>query len=540
MNAQSSRTDLTPDRPAPASGKIAGCAGAAGVDLNEQAHKEHAGALLGLALQSGARWAELKASFGLSDLWPEHAAAVRDVWQRDLPPEAVPLGAVSPEGMPTAVELVDRAPMPAAWAYHAGELRKVLAAREARLAVLGALDRMKGCGPDATATEAAALRDRLAVIDSGAKTSDALLTVGEILDNPPPPRKWILGGVVAQGSLFSLCGMAGTGKTRILADMAVAWATGAGQWGGLYTCPDPLRVLFISPESSPHRIHADLSAMVADLSEDERAAVGERIAYYRAPGRVCDFTAPGTLAAIRRAVSAHRADVVAFDPLNEFSSGDLNADADMREAIARITGAAWGGNPEAAVCIVHHGRTGGKAAAAAVGWERGSFGRNSKALYAAVRCQLNVAPMDPEGHEGVVLACGKSNDARPFATRGLRLDERTMRYRHDPTFDLGKWQQDAEGVKTGRPAKPPVESYSEQAVNILLNGGAMSAPLFMAKLHTITGGRDRGRQLRDILLAEGKVVKREKRGRATHEAVYGTPEQVKALADSDASEAQND
>ena len=50
------------------------------------------------------------------------------------------------------------------------------------------------------------------------------------------------------------------------------------------------------------------------------------------------------------------------------------------------------GDPQRIPVILHHALTGKSGAARATGFDRGSFGRNSKVLLGWVRSQINVAP----------------------------------------------------------------------------------------------------------------------------------------------------
>ncbi len=124
-----------------------------------------------------------------------------------------------------------------------------------------------------------------------------------------------------------------------------------------------------------------------------------------------------------------------FDPLNTFTSLDLNSDKDMRQVVAAITGLVKRGNPNRVPIIVHHSLTGKAGAARAVGWDKSSYGRNSKVLQAWTRAQINLAPRDPNKPELLVLSCGKNNNGKPFADMGIRFDEGSGLYVVDHDFD---------------------------------------------------------------------------------------------------------
>ena len=94
-------------------------------------------------------------------------------------------------------------------------------------------------------------------------------------------------------------------------------------------------------------------------------------------------------------------------------------------AIGRITRQ---GDPQRIPLIVHHALTGKSGAARATGFDRGSFGRNSKVLLSWTRAQINLAPYDSDNNEVLVVASGKANNSEEFQPFGVRLDPETMTY----------------------------------------------------------------------------------------------------------------
>ena len=117
--------------------------------------------------------------------------------------------------------------------------------------------------------------------------------------------------------------------------------------------------------------------------------------------------------------------------------------------------------------IVHHGRTGRTAASAAIGWDRGAFARGSKALHASVRAALNIAPGAGDDPASLVVACGKSNDARPFDPFAVRLDDASMTYKPDKDFDLETWRDEV--GQSGR--RGPRGITPREVVAALRDGG---------------------------------------------------------------------
>jgi hypothetical protein len=99
------------------------------------------------------------------------------------------------------------------------------------------------------------------------------------------------------------------------------------------------------------------------------------------------------------------------------------------------------GNPARVPFVVHHSLTGKAGASKAVGWDRGSYGRNSKVLHAWVRSQWNLAPADPDDESKLILACGKNNNGKPFGEIGVVYDEEVGVYRIDGDFDAERYRE---------------------------------------------------------------------------------------------------
>lgn len=171
--------------------------------------------------------------------------------------------------------------------------------------------------------------------------------------------------------------------------------------------------------------------------------------------------------------------------------GDINKDADVRHTLRELTKVCRRFDPTTAIVIVHHGRTGRQNIAQAVGWDKGNFGLGSKALYSGTRSQINIAPADPNDHARIVVSCGKSNDAKPFDPVGLKLNDETMLYDTDTSFDLNAWKDDVEGKRS-------TANFTIVEVAQAIEGGAKK----IAEIHKELGGEEAGsrRSLQRILL----------------------------------------
>jgi len=150
---------------------------------------------------------------------------------------------------------------------------------------------------------------------------------------------------------------------------------------------------------------------------------------------------PGVRGRLARAIAQINPDVVCFDPLNCFGVGDLNRDGDMRASCQALTQLCAEGRADRAIVVLHHALTGKIGAARATGFERSSFGRNSKLLQAWTRGQINIAPASADDNGRLVVSCGKCSNGEEFAPFAINLNPETMIYEAEPEFDHEAWQR---------------------------------------------------------------------------------------------------
>jgi hypothetical protein len=109
------------------------------------------------------------------------------------------------------------------------------------------------------------------------------------------------------------------------------------------------------------------------------------------------------------------------------------------------------GNPKRAWLALHHTQVGRAGAVKAVGYDRGSYGRNSKALLGWTRAQINLAPGSADNNDTLVVSCGKCSNGREFEPFAIRLNPSTMIYEVDTSFDLSAWLAEYGGQKQNDP-----------------------------------------------------------------------------------------
>lgn len=280
-----------------------------------------------------------------------------------------------------------------------------------------------------------------------------ILNGSELREAKIPEKTNVLGdGVIALSQLTTVIGQGGTGKSRVVMQIALSQILG---WsiGGLKTHPQPLKHILIGTENSIYRQKSDYLKMTKTLSPEQRKLVDEHM-FFHVIREIDDAFINLGSDDIRRkwvdTIKLVNPDVIYIDPYGEVHIGDINKDADVRHTLREITKVCRRINQQTAIVIVHHGRTGRANIAQAVGWDKGNFSLGSKALYSGARSQINIAPADSDDASRIIIGCGKSNDAKPFDPIGLKLDEETMLYGLDPQFDLQTWKDDVEGKQRGQ------------------------------------------------------------------------------------------
>lgn len=302
-----------------------------------------------------------------------------------------------------------------------------------------------------------------------------------------PENDNILGDrLLARGQSLTLLGPGGIGKSRLLLQMAACHITGR-PFIGLRTQQAGLRWLVLQTENSNRRLQQDLDHLRSWLGRDEWEEVGRQLFLHtleKGHDSFVQLDAPQARQRLADQVERCEAGVVCFDPLNCFGSGDLNSDSDMRQTCAWITEICRSVNPECAIVVLHHALTGRAGAARATGYDRASFGRNSKLLHAWTRGQINLAPAHPTQNQQLIVSCGKCSNGEEFQPFAIRLDPEQMIYHPDPGFDLAGWEKEMTGQKPD-----PLDRLIEQvqaptsrqaAAEQLINSGFSRATAYRA------------------------------------------------------------
>jgi hypothetical protein len=243
--------------------------------------------------------------------------------------------------------------------------------------------------------------------------------------------------MIAEGANVTLLGPGGVGKSRLVTQLAICMILGI-DFLGMPTRAEGKKWLFIQTENSNRRLQNDCAMLASGLclTPSQYETLAECLFIHTLEtdeDQMLDMLNPKSFMQVHKLIEQTKADIVVFDPLNTMSSGDLNSDQDMRAVIMAITAVVKRGNPKRVPMILHHSLTGKAGAARSVGWDKASYGRNSKALQAWSRAQFNLTPRDPDDSDLLLLSGGKNNDGKLLPEIGVIFQNGV--YRVDENFD---------------------------------------------------------------------------------------------------------
>lgn len=223
------------------------------------------------------------------------------------------------------------------------------------------------------------------------------------LRTSPPPRRWLMKGIIPAGIVCQLVAPGGTGKTMIAMQLGVSCATGlpfAGAWEPVET-GSVLMLLGEDDDSELHRRVYNIANQIAVTSTTAATQLGERLFIKSVIGE--DNLLTSTEADTREVRHTPLVDrlivtakqipdlkLIVIDPASRFRGGDENAAGDTTrfvqalERIAQATGAT--------VLVIHHAN---KASMTASSGSQ-SAARGSSALTDGVRLQINLATLNKD------------------------------------------------------------------------------------------------------------------------------------------------
>jgi hypothetical protein len=322
-------------------------------------------------------------------------------------------------------------------------------------------------------------------------------TIGEILEMTLDNSDFILPiGYLARSERTAICGMGGVGKSRLTMQLALCCRAGR-PFLGWETRGETLKWLFLQTENSCRRLKFDLGRMLTAFSPSEQDAIKEGVFLHTLEADEDGFLMLDSENSerIAAAITSTAAGIVVFDPLRDFGTDDLNSDKHMTEALREIGRVTRRGDPKRVPLVIHHAGTGKAGIQKATGFDRSSFGRNSKVLFSWARAQINIAPALPNDNSMIIIASGKCSNAREFEPFAARLNEDTMLYELEESFDLEAWERSLEA------AKADAARLSVDAVIALLPAaGSVAKAIIIERLRDKGIGEKRARAFLSTLL----------------------------------------
>jgi hypothetical protein len=276
-------------------------------------------------------------------------------------------------------------------------------------------------------------------------------SVDEIMAYQPDDNDLILAdGYLCKGERTVWLGQGGLGKSRLSVQLACCCTLGL-EFLGIETRGKGGNWLFLQTENGMRRLKYDLDHMRQGYSHKQWSHIKEHVFFHTLEEDEDGIILLNEEKHFKRAeelIIRVMADVVVIDPLRDSHSGDLNGDHEMTVATRNITRLAKvGGRTDRAMLVLHHALTGKAGAGKATGFDRSSFGRNSKALQGWTRAQVNIAPGSADNSNVLVIASGKNNNFPEFSPYAIELDPLSMTYQVKEDFDMESWQAEIAGTQ---------------------------------------------------------------------------------------------
>lgn len=359
-------------------------------------------------------------------------------------------------------------------------------------------------------------------------------SIKEIMTFQPDDNDLILAdGYLCKGERTVWLGQGGLGKSRLSVQLACCCTLGRN-FLGIETRGKGQRWLFLQTENGMRRLKYDLDHMRHAYNEDDWAHIQEHVFFHTLESDedgVILLNEDTHFARASDLIIRVNADVVVVDPLRDSHGGDLNGDQEMTMATRNLTKLAKvGGRTDRVLLVLHHALTGKAGANKATGFDRSSFGRNSKVLQGWTRAQINIAPGCAENSNVLVIASGKNNNFKEFPPYAVELDEVTMTYQVKEDFDMDAWEAEIAGLK-----KFGKKTGEDEIIELLQNaGGRMEKKQLLSQAKNRTGRGEN--HLRNIIASMlGDTVKEEKQSRENKPAAVF----IKLITECDDGEAED-
>ena len=322
-------------------------------------------------------------------------------------------------------------------------------------------------------------------------------------------------GYLTKGEPCAWCGAGNIGKSRLASQLVRDILLDQPFLGRWPTNGRNLKIMVLQTENSNRRMKSDLWAQCSGLTQAQKDHISDHCVWHTLENSDDSFLTLATAENQQRidaAIALYKPDLIVWDVLRDFLIDDPNSDRDMQASLSIIGRLTRKHNAQCIALILHHGRTGRAGAASATGFDRSSFGRNSKVLFSWVRAQINVAPYTPD-NKTLIIASAKCNNAEEFKPFAVTLNPKTMSYEVDESVteeDIEAWLEEMSGIKKKQKKMAP-EQIKTAIINLVPETGTRPKYEVIVAATAIRISRDDARDYIKILLREKRLFQRDVR-----------------------------
>lgn len=187
----------------------------------------------------------------------------------------------------------------------------------------------------------------------------------------PGEFNWLVGGLIAQGSVTMMAAEPKMGKTTLLVQMALCLSAGQ-DWLG-YTIPRPVKTLYVLAEASRNAFRERLRTAC-----DSMRLRTDDLGWHIQPAIQAEFKLRSReIDRLFSAAAASGIELIVMDTLGYFHGGDENDNSEWKKCVMAPLRAMTARHGLSFVLVHHYG----KAAPGKARWERG---RGASAMYGDV------------------------------------------------------------------------------------------------------------------------------------------------------------
>lgn len=279
--------------------------------------------------------------------------------------------------------------------------------------------------------QAAALEEDISVLSSIQSTENMPIRAEEFLAEPGD-FEWLVGGLIAEGTVSMMAAEPRLGKTTLLVQMALCLSIGQDVLG--FRIPRPARVLYVLAEGSRHAFRGRLRTTCESLGVNTSA-----LDWWIQPGGMIDFNLTGS--EFSRMLRSSGARLVVLDTLGYFGIKDEN-DANAWKENVMSPLRAYSTELGCSFVLVHHNRKAGQHDSGNR-WERG---RGTSAMFGDVDHWLTLDRVPLARHEEQLPAIERSKleQRRELHVEKNKygLDDYAVQlefWKPRGTFEVGSW-----------------------------------------------------------------------------------------------------